>query len=313
GLRSRAQVLANSLGRIDELGGVLAEGKLIDPDEAFAQVLDASGRIIDTSSAVSGTPLLTTDEVRSLSKPYFATRQVDEIRQYETLDDPFRLLAVAMERPPHLIVVVGATLSDVNEALQRLLEVLATIGPVAIVLTAGAAWLLAGAALRPVEAMRREAAAVSAAEPRRRLPVPRSGDGLARLAPTLDATLDRLQEALEREARFVDSASHELRTPLATLRAEVELALVRERQAPELEASLRSAREDVNHLQRLAEDLLVLARSRGGRIPVRRVQTHLAALVAKSVQFVDGQAREAGVRIDVDVPDDTVELDPHRM
>jgi len=313
GLRSRAQVLVNSVSRNTDLGGVLVEGKLIDPDEAFAQVLDASGRIVDTSSAVSSAPLLTAGEVRSISKFYFVTRQIEEIQQYENLDDPFRLLAVTVAGPPQRVVVVGATLSDVNDALQRLLNTMVTIGPGAILLTAAAAWLLAGAALRPVELMRREAAAVSASEPGRRLPVPRSGDELARLATTLNSMLDRLQEAVERERRFVDTASHELRTPLATLRAEVELALIRPREARELEASLRSAQEDVKRLQRLAEDFLVLARSRGGQVPVRRVQTHLAALVTKSVQFVSDQARDAGVTIEVDSSDDTVELDPDRV
>jgi signal transduction histidine kinase len=125
--------------------------------------------------------------------------------------------------------------------------------------------------------------------------------------------LDRLQEAIERERRFVDNASHELRTPLATLRAEIDLALVRRRETSELEASLRSAREDVNHLQRLVEDLLVLARSRGGRIPVRRVGTRLPALVTRSVQFVDDQARDAGVKIEVETSDEAVELDPDRV
>ena len=126
--------------------------------------------------------------------------------------------------------IVGATLSDVDEALQRLFQVMVTIGPLVILLTTGAGWLLAGAALGPVEDMRREAAAVSASEPGRRLPVPPTGDELARLATTLNAMLDRLQEAIERERRFVDSASHELRTPLATLRAEIDLALIRKRE-----------------------------------------------------------------------------------
>jgi heavy metal sensor kinase len=313
GLRSRAQVLANSVGGIQEQNALLAEGKLIDPDEAFAQVLNESGRIVEASSAVASAPLLTADEVRSVSGPFFVSRQIEDIKQYESLDDPVRLLAVAVERPPHRVVVVGATLSDMNEALQRLLEVMLTIGPVAILLMAGASWLLAGAALRPVEQMRREAAAVSASDPARRLPVPHTADELNRLATTLNSMLDRLQEAVERERRFVDDASHELRTPLATLRGEIDLALIRRREAPELESSLRSAREDVNHLQRLVEDLLVLARSRGGRIPVRRVQTRLAALVTKSLQFVDGQARDAGVKIEVEASDDEVYLDPDRV
>jgi signal transduction histidine kinase len=210
-------------------------------------------------------------------------------------------------------VVVGATLGDVIEATQRLLLVMATIGPLALLITAGAGWLLAGAALRPVEQMRREAAAVSASEPNRRLPVPRTGDELARLAATLNSMLDRLQEAMERERRFVDDASHELRTPLATLRGEIDLALARKRDAPDLEASLRSAQEDVAHLQRLADDLLVMARMRGGRVPVHRVETSLATLTTRSVRAVESQAAAAGVTIDVDASDETVEVDPERI
>jgi signal transduction histidine kinase len=255
---------------------------------------------------VSDTPLLSASEVASVADVMFLTRQLDP------QDDPVRLLAVAVDGTPRRVVVVGATLGDVIEAEQRLLLVMGTIGPVAILIAATAGWLLAGAALRPVEQMRREAAAVSASEPSRRLPVPGSGDELARLATTLNSMLDRLQEALERERRFVDDASHELRTPLATLRGEIDLALTRRRDAPELEASLRSAQEDVIRLQRLADDLLVMARIRGGRIPVHRVETSLAALTARSVHAVESQAAAAGVAIDVDATDDMVDIDPER-
>lgn len=307
GLRSRAQVLADaaSKGRAQDVVG--AKGKLIDPDEAFAQILDMSGQIVEASSAVSNAPLLSALEVSLVADATFITRQL--VPQ----DDPVRLLAVAVDGPAHRVVVVGATLGDVVEAMQRLLLVMGTIGPLALVITAVAGWLLAGAALRPVEQMRREAAAVSASEPNRRLPVPRTGDELARLATTLNSMLDRLQEALERERRFVDDASHELRTPLATLRGEIDLALTRRRDAPELEASLRSAQEDVAHLQRLADDLLVMARIRGGRISVHRVETSLALLTTRSARAVQRQATAAGVTIDVDASDEAVEVDPERI
>src|SRR5262249_16494838 len=78
GLRSRAQVLANSLTQNEVPKGFFAEGKLIDPDEAFAQVLDASGRIIQASSAVSTTPLITVGELRSVSKPGFTSPQTGD-------------------------------------------------------------------------------------------------------------------------------------------------------------------------------------------------------------------------------------------
>ena len=307
GLRSRAQVLVDAASSDQAPEVVAANGKLIDPDEAFAQVLDANGQIIEASSAVSDAPLLSPVETASIEDLRFITRHADPA------DDSFRLLAVAVAGPPRRIVVVGATLGDVIEARERLLLIMGTGGPVALLVVAVAGWLLAGAALRPVERMRREAAAVSASDPSRRLPVPQTGDELARLATTLNSMLDRLQEALERERRFVDDASHELRTPLATLRGEIDLALARTRDAEELEASLRSAQEDVIRLERLADDLLVMARTRGGRIPVHRIQTSLVSLAARSVRSVDSLTAAGGVRVDVDASDDTVEVDPERI
>src|SRR4249919_2284719 len=108
-------------------------------------------------------------------------------------------------------------------------------GPLALVLAVGVTWLLVGWTLRPVESMRAEAAAISAGDPGRRLPVPGTGDELARLAQTLNAMLGRLEEAIERERRFVDDASHELRTPLSNLKAELDVALRRSRTSDELE------------------------------------------------------------------------------
>ena len=307
GLRSRAQVLVDAASTSQAAEVVAANGKLIDPDEAFAQILDAKGRIIEASSAVSEAPLLSPSEVHAIADLMFMTRQIDP------QDDPVRLLAVAVEGTPRRVVVVGATLGDVIEARERLLFVMGTIGSLALIVFAVAGWLLAGAALRPVERMRREAAAVSASDPSRRLAVPRTEDELARLATTLNSMLDRLQEALERERRFVDDASHELRTPLATLRAEIDLALARTREAGELEASLRSAQEDVLRLERLAEDLLVMARTRGGRVPLHRTETSLRMIAERSAHAVDGVARERGVTIDIDARDEAVNLDPERI
>jgi signal transduction histidine kinase len=307
GLRSRAQVLVDAASNDQAQSVIEANGHLIDPDEAFAQVLDAAGGIVESSSAVSDEPLLTPDEVSAVADLAFITRNA------EPREDSTRLLAVAVDGPPRRVVVVGATLGDVIEAMDRLLLVMGTVGPLAIVIVSVAGWLLASAALRPVEQMRLEAAAVSASEPGRRLPVPGSGDELARLATTLNSMLDRLQEALERERRFVDDASHELRTPLATLRGEIDLALARQRDAPELEASLRSAQEDVIRLQRLADDLLVMARIRGGRIPVHRVATSLVELATRSARAVQAQAAAAGVSVSIEAAVDTVDVDPERM
>ena len=99
--------------------------------------------------------------------------------------------------------------------------------------------------------------------------MPPSDDEIGRLGRTLNEMLARLEVAFKRERAFVSDASHELRTPLAILRTELELALRGEHTREELEAALRSAAEESERLSRLAEDLLVIARSDQGRLPVR--------------------------------------------
>lgn len=146
-----------------------------------------------------------------------------------------------------------------DETLSSLLGLLLVGGPLALAAATFLGWLIAGAALRPVEAMRRRAAAISADTTGERLPVPAAHDEIRRLGTTLNEMLNRLDAGLLRERRFVADASHELRTPLALLRTELELALRRPRTPEEQTAALRSAAEEVERLVRLAEGLLLLA------------------------------------------------------
>src|SRR6185369_11972540 len=98
-----------------------------------------------------------------------------------------------------------------------------------LLIATGAAYLLAVAALRPVDRMRAQADAITEDTPLPRLPVLPGRDELTRLGGTLNDLLDRLHRALIRERDFVADASHELRTPLAVLKTELELALHRPR------------------------------------------------------------------------------------
>jgi two-component system, OmpR family, sensor kinase len=189
------------------------------------------------------------------------------------------------------IVVVGTSLEDRDEALSELLVQLLVVGPAALLLASLLGYGIASAALRPVESMRAEAAVIT--EPGRRLRLPAARDELARLAETLNGMLERLGRALERERAFVADAGHELRTPLARLQAELELALRRPRSAEELERAVRSAAAETQRLARLAEDLLALARSDRGGLPLRRAPVQAGDVVAR---FADAT--------EVDVPEE---------
>jgi signal transduction histidine kinase len=300
GLRSRAQIVqADAAGAFaDHTSG------LSDPDEAFAQVLDGSGTIVESSPEVADAPLVGPGDLRA-GGPIFVNRPV------AGLEDPARLLIVPVggER----WVVVGATLSDRGEALDQLLALFAIGGPVALLLMSLAGWALAGAALRPVDRMRIEAAAISASEPDRRLPVPPGDDEFVRLATTLNEMLARLQESLQRERRFVDDASHELRTPLGVLQGELELALSRPRSPAELEATIRRASAETDRLASLAEDLLVLARAEGGRLPVAREEVSLSGVIETTVAGRRDRTDGAGITVEVEAPTGDIRIDPVRV
>jgi heavy metal sensor kinase len=307
GLRSRAAIVVAGLR---EGGPVLSEsGGLVDADESFGQVLDPSGRVEAAGSATMRTPLLTADALASIVAPRFRSVQVPRIDS-----DPVRLLVVPVTvSGARLFVVVGATLGDRRDALEGLVVALAIGGPVAVALASLAGWVLAGAALRPVEAMRREAEAISVSEPERRLSVPPTGDELARLGATLNSMLGRLQASFERERRFVDDASHELRTPLAVLKLELDLALARSRTAEELEAALANASAETDRLVSLGEDLLVLARAENGRLPLHRKAVSLPEELARIVVAFEDRARSAGTEIRLEAEPMVARIDPVRL
>jgi signal transduction histidine kinase len=156
-----------------------------------------------------------------------------------------------------------------------------TAVPVAALFVATVAWWVTGVALQPVEAIRTELADITASEISRRVPIPRSGDEITKLAITTNATLDRLQAAIDRQRRFVADAAHELRSPLTSLRNSLEVAVAHPERTdwPEV---VHIALNDAKRLHALTDDLLLLARlDRAAAQPDHVVD--LAALVEEQV------------------------------
>jgi two-component system, OmpR family, sensor kinase len=229
------------------------------------------------------------------------------------VEDHVRVLAASVDTPRgRRTVVVGTSLADRDDALRGLLAQLLVVGPIALLLSSLLGYWLARAALRPVEAMRAEAAAISGSEPGRRLPAGEARDEIGRLAETLNAMLERLERAIERERSFVADASHELRTPLALLKAELELALRKPRTAPELEQALKSAAAETDRVVRLAEDLLVLAQADDGRLPLRRDTVRAGALLGSVQEAFRRRAETAGRTIEGETSD-SIALEADRI
>jgi signal transduction histidine kinase len=111
--------------------------------------------------------------------------------------------------------------------------------------------------------------------------------------------LERLGEALQHERAFVADASHELRTPLAILRTELELALAAGRSPEELRAALASAAEETDRLTQLSEDLLTIAQTVRGELPLRPTRMGLQESLDGVHDRFSRRAEEAGREIEV--------------
>ncbi|MFB7086427.1 ATP-binding protein [Streptomyces sp. NPDC056296] len=207
----------------------------------------------------------------------------------DTEDYRFVSVPVETRSGDQLTVYAGAPLSAEHGAVNTALTVMLIGFPLLLAVVGWVTWLVTGRALRPVAGIRREMAAITASEDlARRVPVPDTHDEVARLASTTNRTLAALESSVERQRRFVADASHELRSPIASLRTQLEVAAAH----PEL-LDLDGAVEDTVRLQRLAADLLLLARLDAGERPAD-ARVDLAALAREEAGGRSGVSVRAG-------------------
>jgi signal transduction histidine kinase len=260
-----------------------------DPDTA-QQIIALDGQVLAATSNLAGQIALSPSELDT-------ARRVQLVADHSRLGDlqgPVRVAAGPV--PGGRIVVAAQSLADRDAAVADLRNELVTGFPIVLLAAALGAYLLAAAALRPVERMRARAAGISTTDAHARLPVPPARDEIQHLGTTFNELLQRLQDALERERQFVSDAGHELRTPLSLLTTELELALRRPRSNPELIAAMRSALDETIRLSRLARDLLTVAdTSSSAEPPTIDLRTQLLAIGER-------YRRSLGDQLDIDCP-----------
>ena len=266
------------------------------PDNSVAQVISPSGRVIVNRAEDTTGPILNSAQLKRARTGLTA----------RVGDERYRFYTAPVGRTSAIAVVGVSTEDQVSAPLSNQITTVVIGGALFVLLGGLGAYWLAAAALSPVERMRRQVASLSALDAAVGVQVPRTRDELAALAGTMNDLLARLHEALARQRGFVADASHELRTPLAVLGAELELAGRPGRSKEDLAHAVASAEEEVARLTRLTNDLLVLAGSDEGRVPVRRTPTDLRAVLERCAERAAARAAEANVGCVVDVPDSLV-------
>jgi signal transduction histidine kinase len=243
----------------------------VPPDTVTIQVLDANGRIVNVSAGADRlVPMLPAAQARAAARTGRA-----RMLPGAPLGMPSLLRVVAVPASGGHVVIAAVSFAQVHESLATLGRAEFIGGPLLFGLLTLAIWLVTGYTLRPIAALRRGAAEVTATGVPRALPVPPARDEVRLLAVTLNDMLSRLAEAQQRQRDLVSDTAHELRSPIASIRAQLEVALDYP-EAVDWAETARDVHADTLRLARLAEDLLLLARLDGQ--PLRRSSVDLCEL-----------------------------------
>lgn len=267
---------------------------------------------------VQGSPLLDPGYFQGASFTSNPINASSAQLEYATLADntPIRLYTV-----PFVIEGKGAGVLQIAESykhiqeVQHLLIFLLVLGvPFTLLAASAGGWFLASHALNPIDRITSAAQEISASDLHRRLNLKLPNDEVGRLAATFDDMLARLEDAFERQKRFIADASHEMRTPLTILKGDVEVALNRPRSAGEYRQTLEMVNQTTDRLTALVEELFLLARTDNNQYPLELEQFNLSDLLTKEVANLMPRAIKKKVALNLDAPDKLpIEADPAKL
>lgn len=269
--------------RADTLESVLSAGlpqQMPGDEDQLVQIVDADGTVLASSANLVGKPPIT-----SLTPGHRTANSVPGRTEI------FRVLVrrvMSQGRPA--LLIVGTNNDHVTEPVAILSRILAIAVPCVVLIFGLLTRWLAGRTLRPVERMRLDMAEITGTRLDRRVKEPATGDEIDRLAHTMNATLNRLEDAIRRQHRFVADASHELRSPLTRMRSELEVDIARAH-PHQPTATQRSVLEETITLQHLVDDLLHLARSDDAPREMRSQRVDLDDIVFHEAQRVQERGR----------------------
>jgi heavy metal sensor kinase len=201
-------------------------------------------------------------------------------------------------RSGQLTILTGRDISDIWEELWSLAMTMMLVALVGIAVATGGAWFLAGRALAPVQRINETARRMIEGDLTARIAVDRTETELGQVALALNVAFDRLRESIERQRQFTADASHQLRTPVATMLAEIDWALKREREAADYRDSLDTCHRAAVRMQGLVNGLLTLARADSGDLTLSRDDVRFDRVVAEAIDGLRPLAVKHDVTVD---------------
>jgi signal transduction histidine kinase len=256
---------------------------------AEAQVLAPDGRVLAATRTLVGLPAV-------YRLPADSDAPVRQKAADGVIPGEVRVVGLRTTVDGRSVAIITGTstglLNQVNSEFVRHL----LIGlPIILVLAAAAVWLVVGRALRPVERIRHAVTDITSADLSQRVPEPGTADEIGHLAHTMNDMLTRLDDAAQRQRRFVADASHELRSPLAAIRTTLDVGLAHPDRAPWPTIAERAAQQSTR-LEGLIQQLLLLAKADEQQLSAQQQQVDVGALLRDVV--ADAPAHHLDIDLD---------------
>jgi heavy metal sensor kinase len=301
-LVSQAQVLAAGLQ--DANGAVTFDGSDLPQETQGGIAVDAA--VVSSNAVIAQTPnqplstaalLRLADQVTRAGAPVWA----DVVDSHEVQR---RVYAIPLTTSTNSLqtLIVSRSVNEMVDALWRTFLILMAVSAALLVIGGAVSYWLAGRALSPVRKIAGMARSIGERDLHRRVDVKVPDDELGELVDTFNSMLARLEAGFLSMSTFTANASHELRAPLALMRSEVEGALKRGRSQDEYKRVLESLHEEVEHLSRLSDQLLILARADAGALLPATEPIDVADFLHESAARWEDVAKKHGSRIEVAAP-----------
>ncbi len=208
-----------------------------------------------------------------------------------SLDDGLRYRVSAREVPDGSVFVTALPLSDVDDAVARLVAVEAIATTVILAALGLVTWWVLRLGIRPIKRMTDVASSIAGGDLSHRVPESASSTEAGQLGVALNQMLGRIEDAFDVRAQsedrlrqFVADASHELRTPVTTIRGYAELFRSGGLGEPrELEEAMRRTEQEAIRMGRLVDDMLTLAKLDQDR-PLETRSVDLAVLMSDAAR-----------------------------
>jgi two-component system OmpR family sensor kinase len=245
---------------------------------------------------------LTSDSLVSLARQAIAAGHPVSVDLVDSRHVPRRAYAMPVGGGGGEVLIVSRSVVELLEFQGRTMASLLAVSIVLLIMGGALTYWLAGRALRPVRNIAGIARSISEHDLHRRVDVKVPPDELGELVDTFNSMLARLEAGFESMGRFTADASHELRAPLTLMRAEIESAMRRGRSKEEYRRALESVQGEVDHLTRLTDQLLMLARADAGALKPAKEAVDVADFLHETGARWEPVAERRKIRVEVSAP-----------